>query len=159
MPINVAGFVLIGLAIVLFVLEAFTPTFGLLLGGGAVAFFLGALMLFQDLPKDMQVSMAWILPATVMTVLFFGWVVYYGIKAQMSAARSGVQTMVGQVVAALEPVHHDRGRVMISGEYWNARSTEPIKKGQPCRITAVQGLTLLVEPAAQTEQNEAGPNV
>ena len=151
MPINVAGFVLIGLAIVLFVMEAFTPTFGVLLGGGAVAFFLGALMLFQDLPKDMQVSMAWILPATVMTVLFFGWVVYYGIKAQMSVTRSGVQTMVGQVVSALEPVYHDRGRVMISGEYWNARSLQPIKKGQPCRITAVQGLTLLVEPAEQAD--------
>ncbi len=46
MPINIAGFALIGLAIVLFVAEAFTPAFGILIGGGAVAFFLGALMLF-----------------------------------------------------------------------------------------------------------------
>ncbi|NIT58309.1 MAG: nodulation protein NfeD, partial [Aliifodinibius sp.] len=31
MPINIAGFALIGLAIILFVAEAFTPTFGLLI--------------------------------------------------------------------------------------------------------------------------------
>src|SRR5699024_9983228 len=56
MPINIAGFALIGLAVVLFVAEAFTPASGLLIGGGAAAFFLGALMLFQDFPTSMDLS-------------------------------------------------------------------------------------------------------
>src|SRR5699024_3474278 len=47
-PLNTAGFILILIAVGLFVAEAFTPTFGILIAGGAVAFFLGALMLFQD---------------------------------------------------------------------------------------------------------------
>lgn len=63
MPINIAGFILIGLAIVLFVLEAFTPTFGILMTGGAVSFFLGALMLFQDfLRKCSSTGTGWYLP-------------------------------------------------------------------------------------------------
>src|SRR6056297_4358062 len=70
MPVNIAGFLLIGLAIILFVAEAFTPAFGLLITGGAVSFFLGALMLFQDLPEEMQLSYYWLVPATIVTVLF-----------------------------------------------------------------------------------------
>ncbi len=153
MPINVAGFALIALAIILFVMEAFTPTFGLLLGGGAVAFFLGALMLFQDLPQDMQLSLAWLIPATVVTVLFFGWVVYYGIRAQFGQTRTGVNTMVGEVTTALEKIDQTRGRVMISGEYWNARSDTPIRKGQKCEIVAVNGLTLQVKPVDKSPKS------
>ena len=151
MPINVAGFVLIALAIILFVMEAFTPTFGLLLGGGAVSFFLGALMLFQDLPEDMQLSLAWLIPATIITVLFFGWVVYYGIRAQLGKTRTGVQTMVGETTQALEKIDNTQGRVMIYGEYWNARSEEPIRKGQNCEVVSVEGLTLHVRPVQKNK--------
>lgn len=147
MPINIAGFALIGLAIILFVMEAFTPAFGLLIGGGAVAFFLGALMLFQDLPQDMQLSLVWILPATIITVLFFVWVVYFGIRAQFGKKKSGVETMVGQVGTAIEKIDPKKGRILISGEYWNARSDKPIKKGDNCEIIAIDGLTLRVRPS------------
>ncbi len=153
MPINVAGFVLIAFAIILFVMEAFTPTFGLLLGGGAVSFFLGALMLFQDLPQDMQLSLAWLIPATVITVLFFGWVVYYGIRAQFGEVRTGVGTMVGSVTTALEKIDQKNGRVMLSGEYWNARSEKPIRKGEKCEVVAVDGLTLRVRPIQKREES------
>src|SRR5690606_992408 len=84
MPINTAGFALIGLAVILFVAEAFTPTFGILLAGGAVSFFLGALMLFQDLPESMSISWAWLIPTTIITVLFFAWIATEGIRAQFT---------------------------------------------------------------------------
>ncbi len=146
MPIDVAGFLLIGLALILFIMEAFTPTYGLLLGSGGVAFFLGALMLFQDFPEDMQLSLTWIIPATLVTVLFFAWVVYFGIKAQFRAKRSGVEIMVGQTAKVVDRVDQEKGRVLLGGEYWNARSEMPIKKGEICEIIAVQGLTLQVKP-------------
>ncbi|MDI6401209.1 nodulation protein NfeD [Balneolaceae bacterium ANBcel3] len=151
LPINVAGFLLIGLAIILFVMEAFTPTYGLLLGGGAIAFFLGAIMLFQDLPQDMQLSMGWIIPATLLTVLFFTFVVYYGLKAQFGARRSGMDMMVGKVVKAAEPIHQESGRIVYMGEYWNTRSEKPVKKGQKCIIVRISGLQLEVEPADEYE--------
>ncbi len=147
MPINVAGFVLIAFAIILFVMEAFTPTYGILLGGGAIAFFLGALMLFQDLPQDMQLSLAWLIPATIITVLFFAFVVYYGLRAQFGESKSGVETMVGKTTTAMEKIDKERGRVMMMGEIWNARSDTPIRKGETCVIVKVDGLTLRVRPA------------
>ncbi len=146
MPINIAGFLLIGFAIILFVMEAFTPTFGILLGGGAIAFFLGALMLFQDLPQDMQLSLAWIIPATIITVLFFAFVVYYGIRAQFGESKSGVGTMIGKTTTAMEKIDEERGRVMMMGEIWKARSDTPIKKGSKVEVVKVDGLTMHVRP-------------
>ena len=47
LPVNVAGLALIGLAMVLFIMDIYAPTHGVLTFGGIVAFFLGALMLFN----------------------------------------------------------------------------------------------------------------
>ena len=48
LPVNVAGLVLIVLAVALFIMDVFAPTHGVLTVGGIVAFFLGALMLFNQ---------------------------------------------------------------------------------------------------------------
>jgi membrane-bound serine protease (ClpP class) len=97
MPINLAGFILIGLAIILFVAEAFTPAFGLLIASGTVAFFLGALMLFQDLPEEMQISLYWLIPATLLTAAFFAWIVTYGVKSLFNPVRTGLESTVGKM--------------------------------------------------------------
>lgn len=146
MPINVAGFILIGLAIILFVTEAFTPTFGILLTGGAVSFFLGALMLFQDFPEDMQLSLWWLVPATIMTVAFFGWIAAYGIKAQFTEHRSGLESHIGKTAKVVDTVTQDGGRVDFAGEYWNARSETEIPEGNRCEIIGFEGLTCIVQP-------------
>jgi membrane-bound serine protease (ClpP class) len=62
--------------------------------------------------------------------------------------RSGPETMVGRVVTVVDdcaPV----GRVRLYGEFWNARASDPIPAGESVRITAVDGLTLEVEPAGK----------
>ncbi len=147
MPINIAGFLLIGLAIALFVMEAFTPTFGILLGGGAVSFFLGALMLFQDLPEEMQISWYWLVPATILTVLVFALIMSAGIKAQFTKHVAGLESMQGkraEVIDTIEP--NNPGRVQFSGEYWKAESDEPIETGENCEIIEFKGLTVKVKP-------------
>lgn len=145
MPINIAGFALIGLAIVLFVAEAFTPAFGILIGGGAVAFFLGALMLFQDLPQSMELSWAWLVPATVLTTLFFVWIVTEGIRIQFSNNVTGKESMVGRKGEIIEPIKDGKGRIFVNGEYWNAVSDEEIKEGEICEIIEIEGLTAKVK--------------
>ena len=50
LPVNVAGLALIVLAVALFIMDIFAPTHGVLTGGGIIAFFLGALMLFNHAP-------------------------------------------------------------------------------------------------------------
>lgn len=146
MPINLAGFILIGLAIILFVAEAFTPAFGILITGGGVAFFLGALMLFQDLPEDMQISMYWLIPATILTVLFFFWIVAYGIKSQYGEVRSGIESTIGRKVEVTDDIAPGNpGRVFFEGEYWTAESGEHLKEGEMCEIVEYKGLRVVVK--------------
>jgi len=159
MPINVAGFILIGLAIVLFVLEAFTPAFGILMTGGAVSFFLGALMLFQDFPQEMQLDWYWLVPATILMVIFFGWIATSGIKAQFTGHRTGLESLVGKKAKVIDKVTENSGRVMISGEYWNAITEgEEIKSNEWCEIVRFEGLTVTVKPYTPNKEIDHGVN-
>lgn len=157
MPINLAGFLLIGLAIILFAAEAFTPTFGILLSGGAVSFFLGALMLFQDLPDEMQISLYWLVPATLLTAAFFAWIVTYGIKSLFNPPQSGLESTIGRTVEVVDTIHpNQNGRVFFDGEYWTAESDREIAEGEYCEIVEFKGLKVFVKPsnAASKEKNE-----
>lgn len=159
MPINVAGFVLIGLAIVLFLIEAFTPTFGILITGGAVSFFLGALMLFQEFPENMQLDWYWLVPATIMTAIFFGWIATSGIKAQFTGNRTGLESLIGKKAKVIDDVDENGGRVLISGEYWNAVTEgEEIKSNEWCEIVRFEGLTVTVKPYTPNKEFDHGVN-
>lgn len=144
LPLNTAGFILILIAVGLFVAEAFTPTFGVLIAGGAVSFFLGALMLFQDLPQSMSLSFAWLIPSTIIMVLFFLWIGFEGVRAQFSNSITGVNAMHGKIGKVVDKVNQKEGRVFVMGEYWNAISDEEIEKGEQCIIVKVDKLTLIV---------------
>lgn len=146
MPVNLAGYLLLGLAVILFVSEAFTPTFGLLITAGAVAFFLGALIVFQDLPEGLRLSWAWILPATVVTTAFFVWIVTAGLRIQLAPSRTGPEAMIGLRAEVVDTVSRSGGRVFVSGEYWHAVSDEEIEEGAPCEVEAIRGLTMKVRP-------------
>lgn len=151
MPINTAGFALIGLAVILFVAEAFTPTFGILLAGGAVSFFLGALMLFQDLPESMSISWRWLIPTTIVTVLFFAWIATEGVRAQFGQSRTGKEAMVGMIAEVIDRVGPHGGRVQVLGEYWNARAKEVLEVGTTCEVVGVHNLELEVRKITEEE--------
>lgn len=65
--------------------------------------------------------------------------------------RTGVEAMVGrsaEVVESCDPL----GRVRFDGELWNARAEATLIRGQIARISGLDGLTLVVEPPADTER-------
>ncbi len=147
MPVNIAGFLLIGLAIILFVAEAFTPAFGILITGGAVSFFLGALMLFQDLPEEMQISLYWLIPATLLTAAFFAWIVTYGLKSLFNPARTGLEATIGKTAEVTDTILPGQyGRIFFDGEYWRAESDSTINEGELCEIIKFEGLKAIVRP-------------
>jgi membrane-bound serine protease (ClpP class) len=146
LPLNIAGVALIILALALFVIDIFAPTHGVLTGGGIIAFFLGALMLFNHAPKVYQLPMTWIVSTTLVTAAFFVFFVSKGIRAQFSPKRAGAETMLGKTVNALSRIDSQSGKVFIEGEHWNAVSETPIETGQPVEIIGMQGLTLKVKP-------------
>lgn len=152
LPMNAAGLALIGVAIALFLIDVFAPTHGVLTGGGIVAFFMGTFMLFDRSEPFLRLSVAWVLPSTVVTALFFLFIVGAGIRAQRLPAKAGVGTMIGQTVTVLERIDAGGGRVFLEGEYWKAVSLEPIEAGQAAEIIALDGLTLKVQPATARKE-------
>jgi membrane-bound serine protease (ClpP class) len=104
------------------------------------------MMLFSQAGPGYGLSLRWILPATLLTALFFIFVVGKGIRAQLKPASTGREAMPGKSVSALSRIDAAGGRVFMEGETWNAVSTTPIEAGQPVEISGIEGLTLQVKP-------------
>ena len=145
LPVNIAGLALIGLAVILFIVDVFAPTHGVLTFGGIVSFFIGSLMLFDRNDPVFRLSLGFILPAVLLTAAFFVFVVGKGLRAQMLPVKTGGETMIGQAVPALTEINSSDGKVFIEGEYWRAISAEPVEKGQLVRVVGLEGLTLKVQ--------------
>ena len=103
-------------------------------------------MLFNRADPLFRLSLGYIIPATLITALFFVFVVGKGLRAQLLPVKAGAETMVGKTVTALTPIDSRGGRIFVEGENWNAVSDTPIGKGDIAEIAAVQGLTLKVQP-------------
>jgi membrane-bound serine protease (ClpP class) len=152
LPINAAGLALIGVAILLFIIDIFAPTHGVLTFGGIIAFFAGALMLFNRADPAFHLSLAYILPATGVTAAFFLFVVGAGLRAQLLPVRAGKETMLGKTTSAVTPIDATGGKVFVEGEYWNAVSDVPVGASDPVEIVGINGLTLKVKPKAAPAQ-------
>jgi membrane-bound serine protease (ClpP class) len=144
LPVNGAGLALIGLAVVLFIIDIFAPSHGILTGGGIVAFALGALMLFNRADPAFRLSLAFIIPGVVVTAAFFLFVAGKGLRAQRLPVRTGRESMVGQTALALGPIDADGGTVFVEGEIWSAVCDGSIAKDESVEVTAVDGLTVRV---------------
>ena len=142
LPVNVAGLVLIALAMALFIFDLYTPTHGVLTVGGIISFLIGSLMLFDRADPLFRLSLSFIIPATLVTAAFFIFVIGKGLRAQMLPVKVGKETLIGRTVTTLTPIDSRDGRIFVEGEYWNAISDAPIEKGEQAEIAAVQGLTI-----------------
>jgi membrane-bound serine protease (ClpP class) len=142
LPVNVAGLVLIALALALFIFDVYTPTHGVLTIGGIAAFLIGALMLFNRSDPLFRLSLSFIIPATLVTAAFFVFVIGKGLRAQTLPVKVGKEALIGRTVTALTPIDSRNGRIFVEGEYWNAISDAPLEKGEDAQIAAVEGLTI-----------------
>ncbi len=149
LPVNIAGVALILLSLVLFAIDLFTPTHGVLTFGGIVSFFLGALMLF-DRGSGLRLSLTFIIPATLLTAAFFLFVVGAGLRAQRLPVRAGRETLLGKTAPAINRIDDAGGKVFIEGEYWNAVSNSVIEAGAIAEVESIEGLTLRVRPKTIT---------
>lgn len=149
LPVNVAGLALMGLAVALFIVDAFAPTHGILTAGGIVSFFIGSWMLFDRNDASFQLSLTYIIPATVLTAAFFIFIAGAGWRAQLGLVQSGREAMFGKTADALSRVDAGGGAVLFEGENWRAVSEMPIEPGQAVEIIAIEGLTLKVRPKNQ----------
>ena len=144
LPVNIVGVGLILFGVLLMVLDAFTPTNGILTTGGVVALLIGSFTLF-NIP-DRTIGLSWgtiVAMVGTMTILFV-FVISKGLLAQRRRTVTGEPGMVGAVGEARGLIDPN-GKVFVKGEYWDARSLEgPIHVGDKIVVERLEGRTLFV---------------
>ncbi|MCE5323389.1 nodulation protein NfeD [bacterium] len=142
-PVNTAGFAFIGLAIVLFMIDLFTPTHGVLSVGGVVSLFFGLMMLFRS-SEGFMVSLWVLIAVALVTGAFFFFVISLGIRAMRRpyvSGREGVVGHIGEARTDLDPT----GEIFVDGSLWSATSEHGvISKGESVYVVSMSGLKLTV---------------
>ncbi len=144
LPVNYAGLLLILLAIILFILEVKITSYGALTIGGIISMVIGSLMLFDSPLPFFKLSLSVILPAVLITALFFTLTVGLAIKAYRRKPVTGIEELKGMEGTAKTDIFKD-GMVFIHGEIWSASSDEQIKAGDKIVVESVEGLKLKVK--------------
>jgi membrane-bound serine protease (ClpP class) len=146
LPVHYGALGLLVLGIALMVGEALTPGFGILGLGGLIAFIVGGIFLFEGADRDIEiaVSMPLLIGFALTTAgLIFG-VVGAAMKSRNRRPVTGSEQIIGSRGEVVE-WHGTTGQVRVLGEIWAARSAQPLKAKDLVRVTAREGLTLIVE--------------
>ena len=145
LPVNYAGVLLILLALILFIAEVKIPSYGLLTVGGVISMVLGSIMLFKGSMPFFQISWKVIAFATIVTALFFLFVIGLGIRAQRRKPVTGNEGLLGEVGKAVDDFIKGTGQVSVHGEIWEATSSDKIKKGDEVTVLTVKNLKITVK--------------
>jgi membrane-bound serine protease (ClpP class) len=151
LPVNLVGLALILFGVLLMVLDAFTPTHGILTTGGVVSLLAGSFTLFEIPDPALQLSMWNILVTVGSITALFVFVIGKGLLAQKRVPVTGIEGMVGAVGVAKEPLRSaGRGRVLVHGEYWWAEPADEqlISPGEEVVVERVEGGKLIVRRRA-----------
>jgi membrane-bound serine protease (ClpP class) len=156
LPLNVGGLLLIGLAIVLFVLEFTVTSHGLLTVGGLIAFVLGASALYgapnTPAAPAVTVDLRIVAVFAAATAAYMAFILFVILRSRRAASRLGPRAagaivpvgLTGTVRGDLRP----SGVIYAAGEEWSARTGDgrPVPRGAEVRVVGQEGLTLIVEP-------------
>lgn len=148
LPINYIGVLLLLVAVVLFILEVYVPSYGMLTVGGLISLALGSLILVDSPAPYLQISRAIIAATVGVSAAFMTFVLFFVVRAQKTHFVSGVEGMVGDRGTAVTDVHGE-GKVFVHGEYWDAWSDEPIVRGEAVEVVRVDRMRVEVRKARQ----------
>ncbi len=146
LPVNYVGLALIIVGFVLIALEAFVPSFGALGIGGIVAFVFGAIMMFDSGIPGFGISKIFVVSVAIVTAGLILIMLRLVLKLRRRGPVSGKESIVGSIGKAMESFTGE-GKIWLEGEAWAAVSSAPIEENQDVRVRAIDGLTLLIDPA------------
>lgn len=146
--INIAGALLILLAIILFILELKITSYGMLSIAGFISFILGSILLV-DVEKEpfLRISFSIIIVIALLTVAFFVFALAKVAEVHRRKSETGKYALVGETCIAKERITEtEQGMVLIRGELWNARTKKgEIKKEEKAKVVGIENSTLIIE--------------
>jgi membrane-bound serine protease (ClpP class) len=145
LPVHYTAVMLLLAAAVLLVLEVKFTSHGILALAGIICLVIGMMTLVAGPVPEMRVHASTAIAAGVAFGIITVFLLRLAVRAKHNKSMVGVDALLGQiavVVKPLEPV----GQVLVHGELWQAHSATPAPRDARVRVTAVDGLTLMVEP-------------
>ena len=145
LPVKPAGVLLILLALIFFIMEMKIASYGLLSVAGIICLLLGSVMLFDRAGGLIGISWTVMVPTLSLVGGFFVVVAGLVFRSRTRRPMTGESGLIGETGVVKTPLT-PTGRIQVHGELWFARCRTPLATGQRVRVTAVDGLTLEVEP-------------
>jgi membrane-bound serine protease (ClpP class) len=155
-PIDWLGAALIILGLSFFILEAKFVTHGILTAGGALALTLGAVMLIDTNIPELKVRWSTALGLAIPFALITSFLLTIAVRARRNKVVTGIEGMIGGQAVTVGDLNPS-GTIRVRGELWNAQSSRRVAGSAPVRITGIDGLTLKVEPIADEQKAQDGP--
>ncbi|UCF10621.1 MAG: nodulation protein NfeD [Candidatus Bipolaricaulota bacterium] len=144
LPINIVGVALILFGVGLMILDAFTPTNGILTFGGVIALLAGSFSLFDI--QDPAIGLSWVTVVAMVgaVTLLSLFVVSKGLLAQRRRPATGLSALVGLPGRAMSELAPE-GQVRVRGETWSAITQDnDVPLGERIRVVRVEGRRLVV---------------
>jgi len=145
LPVNIAGALMMLLALVLFIADLKAPTHGFLSVGGVLALVFGMAFLVNTGPIGLGVNPFIAAGVAIVTFGFFFLFIRKVWAARRQPAFVGADSMVGALGEARQPISPE-GLVFVKGALWTATADRPIPAGETVRVVGRQGLHLQVTP-------------
>ncbi len=144
LPTNAAGLILLLFGAVLFILEAFIVSYGLLSVAAIISLFIGSLVLFRG-GEMQQIPLGTIIGTVLSFSAFSGTIVYLVSKAQLKGTGMGLQAMVGLEGEVIK-LQGRKMKVRVRGEIWKAVSdgSGAFEPGTVIEVVQADGLLLRV---------------
>jgi membrane-bound serine protease (ClpP class) len=154
LPLNIAGALMMLLALVLFIADLKAPTHGFLSVGGVFALVLGMAFLVTTGPFGLGVNPFVAVALALITLGFFVFFIRKIWAARRQPALVGVDSMLGTLGVVREDVAPE-GLVFVRGALWKATAASPIPAGSAVRVIGRDGLELQVARENGSTQAEA----
>ncbi len=137
---ELAGVALLVLGFILFSLEVFISSFGMLGFGGVVALFLGSVFLFDPLTTGYSLPLPLIFGVVFsLSCILFGIVFLYWSSQRLIKNK---KEMIGEKAIIKKRLTALRYQVEIKGELWRYESDLEYQEGDEVEIKSISGLTL-----------------
>jgi membrane-bound serine protease (ClpP class) len=148
LPVNLAGILLILIAVTLFVLEAKYTSHGILLAGGVIAMIFGAIFLIRSPLTSGGVSVGTAVAVTLPFAAISVFLTRLVLRSRKWKPAAGVEEMLGEWGIATSGLQSGvEGMIRIHGENWRAIAQKDVAAGGAVEVRKISGLTLYVEPA------------
>jgi len=151
LPVNLAGILLIVIAVTLFVLEAKYTSHGVLLAGGVIAMIFGAIFLIRSPLTSGGVSLGMALAVTFPFAAISVFLMRLVLRSRKWKQAAGIEELLGEKgIATAGLAAGVEGMIRIHGESWRAVAQRSVAAGEAVRVQKVVGVKLYVEPVPES---------